>query len=721
MRPFGRRFAILAGLLAAAVFAGNVIIAQSARSARNQPVIRRLPQSLVDHALAQGRVRAIVGLNVETTPEGLLNAAERAAQRARIAQAQAAILGDLAAFNFGQVKRFTIVAGMALDADLAGLDVLAAHPLVAHINEDRPVPPTLAESTVIVGAPTVWAGGNTGAGEAVAILDTGVERLHPFFGGRVVSEACYSTTFHPQQATSVCPGGAQSATGTDTAAPCTFGNCWHGTHVAGIAGGSGATFHGVARGANIIAIQIFSRFDNPGICAPSPSPCVLSYTSDQILGLERVYDLRNTFAIAAANMSLGGAPVSNQATCDASNAKTKAAIDNLRSVGIATVIAAGNGGSSTGISAPGCISTAVSVGATLDGSNGANPVDAIASFSNSASFLNLLAPGQWITSSVAFFVGDADGFQTFGGTSMAAPHVAGAWTLLKKAFPSATVTQVLNALSSTGMPILDERNGITKPRINVALALGALTPSPDPDGGGAPTPGQTSNPDVPSGSGSPEAVVTLQASAFEPRDVATSFAHDPSAGRWVTGGPSFLYAQLPEIPNGANITQVLFYIEDSDGAADFTGRLCRHWVDSGTGANPGMDCPVNITSVGTGNALIFADMAPSLVRRFDVDGDGIAEDVSYTLSGGWGTSTNGSIKLRQVRLLWKPQVSPAPAFATFADVPVGHPFHRFVEALVASGITGGCGGGLYCPDQPVTRGQMAVFLSAALGLHWPAF
>ena len=72
-----------------------------------------------------------------------------------------------------------------------------------------------------------------------------------------------------------------------------------------------------------------------------------------------------------------------------------------------------------------------------------------------------------------------------------------------------------------------------------------------------------------------------------------------------------------------------------------------------------------------------------------------------------------------VRLYYKLQVSPAPATATFADVPVGSPLHAFVEALVSAGITGGCGGGNYCPNQPLTRGQMAVFLAAALGLHWP--
>ena len=64
-------------------------------------------------------------------------------------------------------------------------------------------------------------------------------------------------------------------------------------------------------------------------------------------------------------------------------------------------------------------------------------------------------------------------------------------------------------------------------------------------------------------------------------------------------------------------------------------------------------------------------------------------------------------------------MTPAPATATFTDVPTDHQFFQFIEALSASGITGGCGPGIYCPDAPVTRGQMATFLAKALGLHWP--
>ena len=74
--------------------------------------------------------------------------------------------------------------------------------------------------------------------------------------------------------------------------------------------------------------------------------------------------------------------------------------------------------------------------------------------------------------------------------------------------------------------------------------------------------------------------------------------------------------------------------------------------------------------------------------------------------------------LRGVRIFYRKAVSPAPATATFGDVPTTDPRFRFVEALVAAGITGGCGGGQYCPEAPVTRGQMAVFLAVSLGLFW---
>ena len=93
----------------------------------------------------------------------------------------------------------------------------------------------------------------------------------------------------------------------------------------------------------------------------------------------------------------------------------KASIDNLKAAGMATVAATGNKKYRGFIEHPACISSAVSVGATDDS-------DKVAAFSNSASFLTFFAPGVDITSSVP-----GDQYISYEGTSMATPHVAGAW------------------------------------------------------------------------------------------------------------------------------------------------------------------------------------------------------------------------------------------------------------------------------------------------------
>jgi len=84
-------------------------------------------------------------------------------------------------------------------------------------------------------------------------------------------------------------------------------------------------------------------------------------------------------------------------------------------------------------------------------------------------------------------------------------------------------------------------------------------------------------------------------------------------------------------------------------------------------------------------------------------------------------ATDGTLAQAGAIVGWKYQVSPAPGSATFGDVPTTDAAFQFIEALAASGITTGCGGGNYCPDNPLTRRQMAVFLSKALGLYWGGY
>ncbi len=416
---------------------------------------------LIEKAQTSGSVRVIVGLRVAVQPEGELGQpVEVQAQRRSIAQAQTALLDRLSAYRISSVKRFDYIPFIALEVDAVGLEALRNDAEVASIEEDAILHTTLAESVPLIGAPAAWASGYAGAGQAVAILDTGVDKTHPFLTGKVVAEACYST--NSSQTASVCPGGVSQSTASGSGVNCSVAGCEHGTHVAGIAAGKSATVSGVARDANIVAIQVFSRI----IGCSSSVDCTGAFDSDILLGLQQVQQLSGSINIAAVNLSLGSGGFG--ANCDSSSPSFKAAIDNLRSVGIATVAASGNGGSNGGVGFPACISSAISVGSTGDGSN-SSTVDAVSSFSDSASFLNLLAPGEWISSSVP-----GGGFSNFRGTSQAAPHVAGAWAVLKSKTPAASVAQTLQALSNTGLAITDPRNNIVKPRIRLDQAASAL-------------------------------------------------------------------------------------------------------------------------------------------------------------------------------------------------------------------------------------------------------
>jgi len=422
-----------------------------------------VPAELSQKALVKGKVPVIVHLGVPMTPEGLLaDSATVTAQRLRIATAQQTVLTALTGASHRVRHRYDTLPFVALEVDpgaLALLSILTGS--VLRVEEDTLAHPMLAESVPLVQGNAAWDAGFTGSGRVIAILDTGVDKAHTFLSGKVIVEACYSGNGN-------CPNGMTSQLGSGAAVPCTYAAaCNHGTHVAGIAAGLGSSFSGVAKGANLMAVQVFSRFTGSN-CGTGEDPCALSYTSDILAGLERVYALRNNYPFASVNMSIGGGRFFSNCDSDA----RKVAIDNLRSVGIATVISSGNAGFTNSMSAPACISTAASVGSTQDGSLDTT-TDAISGFSNSASFLSLLAPGQPINSSIP-----GNAFANFQGTSMAAPHVAGAWAILKQAKPSATVPEILSALQTTGLPITDPRNGITKSRIEILDALQAIVPPP---------------------------------------------------------------------------------------------------------------------------------------------------------------------------------------------------------------------------------------------------
>ncbi len=349
----------------------------------------------------------------------------------------------------------------------------------AAVVEDKLAKPYLASSGPVMNVAAAQALGARGAGRAVAVLDTGVDIDHPFLNGRVVEGACYSSTFAPHGSTSLCPGGATSATTLASGNHCSGVNgCAHGTHVAGIVAGrqtASIPFNGVAPDAGIMAVQVFSRFDDvrggPMTCASvgTSSPCILSYTSDQIRGLQRVLDRAAARNIVAANMSLGGGSFAGD--CDATETATKGVIDLLRAAGVATVIASGNESLKNAVGAPGCISTAVTVSSTTDS-------DAISGFSNMSSTVDLLAIGSSVDSSVP-----GTGTANFNGTSMATPQVAGAFAALASLPTNPDIGAIELALVDHGVSVTDSRSGgsVTKNRMNLeaaALALDSTPPTP---------------------------------------------------------------------------------------------------------------------------------------------------------------------------------------------------------------------------------------------------
>jgi subtilisin family serine protease len=409
---------------------------------------------------AEGSARVLVEVRLPTpfVPEGALATAAALAQRANLTLGQSQVLAQLQGRGYTLLHRFSSVPYMALEVEADALAELTASPFnVQRVVEDTLHEPSLPQSVPLTGADQGWVQGFDGTGIAVAILDTGVQTSHPFFAGKVVSEACYSSN-KLGQSTTLCPNGLTSQTGPGAGVNCSLAissACFHGTHVAGIAAGSGAAagvgYSGVAKGAQIVAIQVFSRFNNNTIQA---------WSSDIMAGMERVFALSGQFTFASVNLSLGNGAFSGN--CDAD--PLKASIDNLRSVGIATVAAAGNDGSTSQISSPACISTAVGVGSTEKN-------DVVSSFSNIASFLSILAPGGSILSAYP-----GNQFALASGTSMATPHVTGAFAVIKQAAPGASVSAVLSALQQTGVPITDTRPGgtVTKPRIRIGSALSAL-------------------------------------------------------------------------------------------------------------------------------------------------------------------------------------------------------------------------------------------------------
>lgn len=320
------------------------------------------------------------------------------------------------------------------------LNIFSRHSQVKALYANEIKFPILAQSLPLINQPAVAAAGEIGSGTTTAIIDTGVNYMLADFG------ACTSPGTPASCKVNYYQNIADSSTALDAAG--------HGTNVSGIA-------LGVAPDTRIAMINVFGSNTS---------------TSDALViqGINWAISNQPVYHITGINLSLGDG---NKYTiaCKTSNSYVTP-VKNATTAGIITVAASGNEAYTNGISKPACTPGVVSVGAVYDSNVGglqyANCTDAttaadqIACFSDSAGFLSMLAPGAMIT---------AAGY-TMAGTSQAAPHVAGAVAVLRAAFPWETLTQTINRLTATGVPVTDPRNGLTFPRVNL---LSAARPAND--------------------------------------------------------------------------------------------------------------------------------------------------------------------------------------------------------------------------------------------------
>ncbi len=392
----------------------------------------------------------------------------------------------LQGFSPAQVQKtrsFEYMAGFSAQVTLEGLEVLAEDPDVLSIEKDSLLYPNLAQGIPLMNA-LVARSSYGGEGLSVAICDTGIDYNHVRLGNGGFPN-------------SKVIGGYD--TGDNDNDPMDLQG--HGTACAGISAGDlgsdGDYIGGVAWGAKLYALKI------------SQGSGGSAYLSDMIEAWEwcitHQYDDPNN-PILIINTSFGGGRFT--AYCDSDTLAMTTAAANAKAAGMTLFVSSGNDGYCDAIGWPACISHVVSVGAVYDAHFTADGIgwcvesqscadkiptfgcstrfyspnvpygDQVTVYSNTASFLSLLAPSNWATTTEI-----GGGYWTsaygFGGTSAASPYAAGAAACLQSAAKAITGTfltpdQLQSTLMETGDSITDTKVAITKPRVNLGKAVATL-------------------------------------------------------------------------------------------------------------------------------------------------------------------------------------------------------------------------------------------------------
>ena len=425
--------------------------------------------------LASGRELYVV-VEVDST------AADRAATAARAARGlirdDAFILG-LRSAGYSELKTRVAAAEQAADAvpvldyshlpltvwrgaSLAALNRLEADPHVRMVHENLVLHPVSVSDLGFINQPQAAAQGATGAGTTIAVIDGGLGTNYEDFSdfGTCTAVATPAATCRVVFNKDFYPGASSETL--------------HGTNVSAIA-------LGVAPGANLAMFDIFNG-------ASASSVDVLSAMNTAISD-------QATFNIVAINLSLGDGSTN---TTQCANSVFAAAVTSAANAGITTVAAAGNSGSKTGLGNPACVPGVISVGAVYDASYGtvgwvasadsggectdASAADHVTCFSQSSTYLSMLAPGTFVNAPSAAFQQS--------GTSQATPHVSGAVAVLRARYPAETLSETLQRLQLSDIKDTDAASGVSTPRLDLlaavdqgtALSLTATGPTQATDG-----------------------------------------------------------------------------------------------------------------------------------------------------------------------------------------------------------------------------------------------
>jgi len=170
------------------------------------------------------------------------------------------------------------------------------------------------------------------------------------------------------------------------------------------------------------------------------------------------------------------------------------------------------------------------------------------------------------------------------------------------------------------------------------------------------------------------------------------------------------------LPSGAVISGLTLFYSDWDAGADASVSFAKY-TGSPTGGLTPQELLLDYSSGSGGWQGGYRALAvPETVRNVNAT-TGVTS--MYTVRLGLAPSgVMQNLAFGGLTVWYRLQISPAPATATFSDVPTNYWAFRHIEALAASGITAGCASGNYCPESYVKRSEIAVYLAKALGLHW---